>query len=614
MVEKVRRHTIEVRIGSKVISSGSPILVQSMLNTDTLDTKACIEQSERIADAGGEMVRITAQGVKEAENIRNIKAGLRADGYDIPLCADIHFMPQAAMTAALYADKVRINPGNFVGGGRAYDESEYARELERIKVKIGELIRICKAGGKALRIGTNHGSLSGRITARFGDTPEGMVEATMEYLRFCKAEDFNNVVISLKSSDCRVMIKAVRLLVCAMEKETMNYPLHLGVTEAGEGEDGRIRSAIGIGTLLNEGIGDTVRVSLTEAPEKEIPVALRLIELTRPAYGRSYSDLCEDGHPAFVVGDISACEVIDDGVTAGLGFDMRDESDPVYGERLVAGTYAPEAVFTEALGPELSKLPGGTKVVVPCDIIDTAHVYNRNAVPLYGSLRYTEDADAWTGAYVEIRDKKDINPALTAKLKADSDAVVVLAPPLDYHIFKEMICRIRREGLTNAVVLKADISSPELSGEEDVYMAVAAHIGGIFADRLASGLWVGAHKKISLRSGLSLSRNIFQSVGLKRYKTEFVSCPGCGRTLFDLQNAVARVKKRFGHLKKLKIAVMGCIVNGPGEMGDADYGYVGAGKGRISLYKKGKLVLKNIPEEDAVEKMEAIIREGGDWE
>ncbi len=453
-----RRETISVNVGNKIIGGNAPILVQSMLNTLTMDTDACIEQAIRIVNAGGELVRITAQGVKEAENLKNIKQGLLERGCNAPISADIHFVAEAASVAARYVDKVRINPGNFVDKRAVFDkvlysDEEYAVELERLREKFTEFLNVCAEHGTAVRIGTNHGSLSDRIMSRYGNTPDGMVEATMEFLRVCKEVNFNNVVISLKSSMCGVMVIAVRKLVKAMQNEGMNYPLHLGVTEAGEGEDGRIKSALGIGTLLNEGIGDTIRVSLTEEPEAEIPVARRLVEL------------CEDCDYNF------SC-ILQDG-------ELNAESD--------------------------------------IDNIDDAKLY------------------------------------LPAKLGAM---------------------------LFGGQVKELKLTLPKL-GEE-------------FAEQL--------------------SKNIMQAAGLKRFKTEFVSCPGCGRTLYNLQKAVADVKREFSvpSLSKLKIAVMGCVVNGPGEMGDADYGYVGAGNGKVNLYIGKQLVEKAVPEEQAIEKLKIVMRNNGE--
>lgn len=453
-----RRITKLVKVGTASIGGDAPVLVQSMLNTSTMSTEDCVVQAMRIFDAGGELVRITAQGVREAENLRIIRQELTERGYIAPISADIHFVPEAALVAAKYVEKVRINPGNFIDKRAVfnrleYTDEEYNAELERLELRFTEFLNICRCNGTAVRIGTNHGSLSDRIMSRYGDTPDGMVEATMEFLRVCAKQNFHDVVISLKSSICKVMVVAVRKLVEAMDREGMNYPLHLGVTEAGEGEDGRIKSALGIGTLLCEGVGDTIRVSLTEEPEAEIPVARRLVEL-------SLSD-CYD----------LECWINEGKLVARSNIDNVDDA----------------------------------KLFVPARL----------------------------GKYLFAGDVKEL-----------------------------------------------ELQLPNL-------------------DETFAG---------------SLSQNIMQAAGLHRYKTEFVSCPGCGRTLFDLQKAVADVKREFNkaELSHLKIAIMGCIVNGPGEMGDADYGYVGAGNGKVNLYIGKRLVEKAVPETDALEHLKIVMRKNGE--
>jgi len=384
----MRRKTTAVRIGNVVLSSEEPVLVQSMLNTSTREVDACVEQAIRIIEAGGRLVRITAPGVKEAEMLGEIHRRLRERGYTTPISADIHFVAEAASVAARYVEKVRINPGNFADKRATfkkltYTDEEYAAELEILRQKFTEFLEVCRQYGTAVRIGTNHGSLSDRIMSRYGDTPAGMVEATMEYLRVCQACDFKDVVISLKSSDCRTMVDAVRLLVEKMEAEGMCYPLHLGVTEAGEGEDGRIRSAVGIGTLLNEGIGDTIRVSLTEEPEAEIPVACELARIcSEPEYLKGWTPLKGECSKPCIVAGLTGVTVLDEQVMNRIGFTVNEVNDPVYGDRLHAGIKAPEWIYTGTLGPELTKLPPDTGVIVPLEILDMAHVYNRNASPL----------------------------------------------------------------------------------------------------------------------------------------------------------------------------------------------------------------------------------------
>lgn len=420
----MRRKTLSVKVGDCSLSYDRPVVVQSMLNTSTMDTEACVEQAIRIIEAGGQLVRITAQGVKEAENLKNIREELRRRGYSTPLSADIHFNPDAAVVAAKYVEKVRINPGNFIDKratfqNLTYTDEEYKAELERLRTKFIEFLDVCREYDTAVRIGTNHGSLSDRIMSRYGNTPAGMVEATMEYLRVCREVDFRNVVISLKSSDCRVMVRAVRLLVKAMQEEGMEYPLHLGVTEAGEGEDGRIRSAAGIGCLLNEGIGDTIRVSLTEAPEYEIPVARRLVSLCRPEFvytGKMSEN--KDVRP-FIVADISFMQVLNEEVMLQLGFVQQPEADPIVGARLKAGRKAPEMIFTEALGPELTKLPGEITVIVPGENLDMAHVYNRKACPLVSADFVKEESGKVDAEriFVEVEREEQIDAELLESVK-----------------------------------------------------------------------------------------------------------------------------------------------------------------------------------------------------
>jgi len=606
----MRRKTLSVKVGNCSLSYDRPVVVQSMLNTSTMDTEACVEQAIRIIEAGGELVRITAQGVKEAENLKYIREELRRRGYSTPLSADIHFNPDAAVVAAKYVEKVRINPGNFIDKratfqNLTYTDEEYKAELERLRTKFIEFLDVCREYDTAVRIGTNHGSLSDRIMSRYGNTPAGMVEATMEYLRVCREVDFRNVVISLKSSDCRVMVRAVRLLVKAMQEEGMEYPLHLGVTEAGEGEDGRIRSAAGIGCLLNEGIGDTIRVSLTEAPEYEIPVARRLVSLCRPEFvytGKMSEN--KDVRP-FIVADISFMQVLNEEVMLQLGFVQQPEADPIVGARLKAGRKAPEMIFTEALGPELTKLPGEITVIVPGENLDMAHVYNRKACPLVSADFVKEESGKVDAEriFVEVEREEQIDAELLESVKKNNGVLVLSPEAVDYHVYRRMMERI--QGLCPVIVRAKGVS-----GEEG-RLKIAAHTGGLFMDNLAAGFWVTLAGEVG--TALELSRNILQSVGVRRYKTEFVSCPGCGRTLYNLEEAVSRVKRAFAHLYQLKIAIMGCVVNGPGEMGDADYGYVGAGNGKVNLYKGRQRVKNAVPEEEAIEALKQLIWEHGDW-
>ena len=608
----MRRKTTAVKIGKVVLSSEQPVLIQSMLNTPTMDTEACVEQAIRIIRAGGQLVRITAPGVREAENLKHIHEELRARGYDTPLSADIHFTPEAALVAARYVEKVRINPGNFVDKRATfkkldYTAEEYAAELSALRKKFTEFLDVCRKHGTAVRIGTNHGSLSDRIMSRYGDTPAGMVEATMEYLRVCKSVGFEDVVISLKSSDCRIMVDAVRLLVREMRREGMAYPLHLGVTEAGEGEDGRIRSAVGIGTLLNEGIGDTIRVSLTEAPEAEIPVAAALLEVCgEPKFERSGDGLKGNCLHPVLVADLSGMEVVDESVTQALGFTPAAEDDPALGARLQANTHTPEWIYTESLSPELTKLPDTVGIIVPWELLDMAHVYNRKAVPLCQVEEYMQQPELPEGmpVYLEIRDTETLNATLAEKLRQDSRVVLVLALGTDYHAYREVFREMDTWGLNHQTLVRLELPGTD---RPRLQLQAAAQLGGLFLDRLPGGLWISTPDIPEADFALDLGRNILQSAGVRRYKAEFISCPGCGRTLFDLQGAVAKVKAAFGHLDHLKIAVMGCVVNGPGEMGDADYGYVGAGNGKVNLYKGRQIMRFAVPEEEAIDALRELI-------
>ena len=601
------------------MGSDYPVRIQSMLNTDTMDTEACVEQAIRIIEAGGELVRVTAPGVKEAQNLKNIREELRRRGYTTPLSADIHFNPAAAIEAACHVEKVRINPGNFADKRAtfkelSYTDEEYAGELRALREKFKAFLDVCPAHGTAVRVGTNHGSLSDRIMSRYGNTPEGMVEATMEYLRVCRDEAFDDVVISLKSSDCRVMVEAVRLLARRMEEEGMRYPLHLGVTEAGEGEDGRVRSAVGIGTLLNEGLGDTIRVSLTEEPEREIPVARELVECCEPCYRENPPVLEGRWSRPVIVADISSRDCVDEDVTAALDFHVAAEDDPVRGDLLEAGPSAPEMIYTEALGPELTKLPETVWVVVPYGNVDLAHVYNRRAVALVPSAEYLRLREPLTGDWhlVEVRGMDEWTPALVERLRRDGNAALVLNPvrPV-YMAYRQLSEAVAAAALPVRVILRAEAGG--LRGES-LSLRFASQLGGLFVDRLGYGIWLSVDDREDVAVGLRLSRDILQAAGVRRYKTEFVSCPGCGRTLYDLQSSVARVKEAFGHLRRLKIAVMGCVVNGPGEMGDADYGYVGAGNGKVNLFRGRRMVRVGVPEGEAIEALRRLIAECGDWE
>lgn len=502
----MRRHTHTVHIGDLPLGSGYPVRLQSMTNTDTMDTKATVAQSIRIIEAGGEYVRITAPGIREAEHLAVIKKELHKNGYRNPLIADIHFNPAAAETAARIVEKVRINPGNYIDKKTAvrktYTDSEYAAELERIRERLLPLIKICKYYGTAIRIGSNHGSLSDRIVNRYGDSPQGMVESAMEFLRVFESEQFRQVVLSMKASNVRVVVESTQLLVKRMEQEGMCYPLHLGVTEAGEGEDGRIKSAVGIGALLSEGIGDTVRVSLTEIPEAEIPASKKIIQYTHPQHVQNFRQ-----------------------------------------KTVKADIQVPVVWVKENFEP-------------PQDI-----------------------------CLVDMNAPRQPN-------ETDNNTVAV---PASHLVFKKTYTD---------------------NCAEDVAIHAACDFGPLFLKESGIGLWIqtphpDSDDKKNTGTGIALA--ILQACRLRMSKPEYISCPSCGRTLFDLQGTAAKIRERTAHLKGLKIGIMGCIVNGPGEMADADYGYVGTGRGKITLYKQREVIKRSVPEDQAVDELIGLIKANGDW-
>ncbi|MDE6805483.1 MAG: (E)-4-hydroxy-3-methylbut-2-enyl-diphosphate synthase [Muribaculaceae bacterium] len=534
-----RRLTTPVNVGGVIIGGDSPVRVQSMTNTNTLDTEASAAQVRRIADAGGEIVRLTTQGVAEAENMARISAMVREGGCDVPLVADVHFNPKAAYAAAKACQKVRINPGNFVDAARTFrkltfTDEEYAEEIARIRKALVPFLDICRQHATAVRLGVNHGSLSDRIMSRYGDTPAGMVESVMEFLRICGEENFHDIVISIKASNVVVMVETVRLLVEEMRKENMAYPIHLGVTEAGDGEDGRVKSAVGIGTLLSEGIGDTIRVSLSEAPENEIPVAMAL---------RDY---------------ISA-----------------------------RGAHAP-IVEPEATFPAPAR-----------SAAERRHGFGQTAWPLV--IGY--DIELPEGAVEKIDSSEPVRQVDGKVIELTSSH----ANPVGE--IQSWLERYRIAGGVAPVVvtLKYDDSDPDL-----VRLKAAADFGAILLNGYGNALRLVA-PVLTREESDALLLGILQAARLRFSKTDYIACPSCGRTLFDLPATLAEVREATKHLKGLKIGVMGCIVNGPGEMADADYGYVGAGVGRVSLYKGKNLIIKNIPTAEALPALIDLLKSNGDW-
>ena len=561
-----RRPAHSVNVGGIPLGSDYPIRLQSMTSTSTMDTEASVEQCKRIAEAGASYVRLTAQGVREAENIGRIGEELRRQGVNIPLVADIHFNPKAATAAATVVQKVRINPGNFVDPGRTfkqltYTDEEYQSEIKKIETALVPFLELCREHKTAIRIGVNHGSLSDRIMSRYGDTPAGMVESAMEFLRVCVAQNFKNVVISIKASNTVIMVETVRRLVKAMEAENMDFPLHLGVTEAGDGEDGRIKSAVGIGALLCEGIGDTIRVSLSEDPELEIPVAETLVNYISK----------RNGHTS------------------------------------INGEYAPAYSYEAPNRRKSIKVANIGAENAPVVIVDGTN--DNVAKDLTPDYFYNDGV--LQNATFDLIELDAASSVADAKNNVSENSVIVLysnhANPTGE--MQAWLHEAMRQGLNNPVILRADYGDAKA---DDVALMAAADFGAMLLNGFADGIWLRA-SRLNVAEIARISFGILQASRLRITRTEYISCPSCGRTLFDLQTTLKAVKEATAHLKGLKIGVMGCIVNGPGEMADADYGYVGAAAGKVSLYKNKDCVEKNIPAEEAIPRLIALIKESGDW-
>jgi (E)-4-hydroxy-3-methylbut-2-enyl-diphosphate synthase len=639
-----RLKTREVKIGNLLLGNGHPIRVQTMTTTDTMDTLATVEQSIRCIEAGAELVRITAPSKKEAENLQHIKDELRKRGYNTPLVADIHFTPNAAEIAARIVEKVRVNPGNYVDKKKfeqiEYTDAEYAEEIERIRERFTPLIKICKEHGTAMRIGTNHGSLSDRIMSRYGDTAMGMVESAMEFLRIARSEDYHNIVLSMKSSNPQVMVQAYRLLINHMMDEFGEcYPLHLGVTEAGDGEDGRIKSAIGIGTLLEDGIGDTIRVSLTEDPELEIPVCRDIVKryenfqpetnlkpqtsnLKLPyspfEYNRRSTFAVSnigDKHVPVVVADFSKYEKIipDDLQSIGYSYDAATDKWNI-------ADAAADYIFCNK--PLNFELPGTLKVLLmkqPWLKVNDKQKY----LPLLDTDQYLNSPS--TGAsmnFVMVDCYNDGAPALDTDklfeaLKEDSTAVLCLSSTNKNAMqsIRRMFIELIKHDVKNPAIILCD-SSDETNDQSLIHYAIES--GALLIDGLGDGVCFGHHygnTTIAPEAKLlnSIAFGILQATRTRISKTEYISCPSCGRTLFDLQETTARIRAVTNHLKGVKIAIMGCIVNGPGEMADADFGYVGSGPGKITLYRGKEIVKRNVNSEVAVDELINLLKENDAW-
>ena len=592
----MRRKTLSVKIGKVFIGSDHSIKTQSMTTASTMDTDKSVDEAIRIIQAGGKLVRFTAPNINEAKNLLNIKNALVAKGYDDPLVADIHFTPNAALEASKIVEKVRINPGNYVDKKKfevkEYDDKSYQDELLKIEEKFIPLINSCKENKVAMRIGTNHGSLSDRVMNRFGDTPLGMVESAMEFLRICKQNDYDQIVLSMKSSNPIVMIHAYRLLVKSMENENMHYPLHLGVTEAGDGLDGRIKSALGIGTLLTEGIGDTIRVSLTEDPEFEIPAAEKILEKIdsisekirlKNSDKRAFSFFKRETESIKNIGEKNPPIVI------------SNSSNDFEGN-------FPDYLFID----DLDNLDDSKKYIIEGK--DWNENLSKNIFPYFNSLKDFRKSEAVSNTlnFIEIELSKITN---TIMQTFSNNVVIVLnVDNANRHDLLSAFNFLEEKRIKIPVILKGSYQSSDF---EKVAIDASIDIGSILLEGMGNGIWIQTKDFDSKINELSFL--ILQNTRTRIFKTDYISCPSCGRTKFDLQETTALVKEHTNHLKGLKISVMGCIVNGPGEMADADYGYVGSGDGVISLYKGKELVKRNISSEQAVDELIQLIKENDDW-
>nr|WP_288812977.1 (E)-4-hydroxy-3-methylbut-2-enyl-diphosphate synthase [uncultured Sphingobacterium sp.] len=645
-VDYSRWKTREIQIGDVPMGGNNPIRIQSMTTVDTMDTLGSVEQTIRMVEAGCEYVRITAPNIKEAQNLANIKSELRKRGYHVPLVADIHFTPNAAEVAARIVEKVRVNPGNYADKKKfdqlSYTAEQYKLELERIYTKFAPLVKICKEYGTAMRIGTNHGSLSDRIMSHYGDTPEGMVESAMEFIRMCEDLNFHNLCISMKSSNPQVMVRAYRLLVEKMVSENMNYPLHLGVTEAGDGEDGRVKSAVGIGTLLEDGLGDTVRVSLTEEPEREAPVAIALVN----RYSKRKAALAT--HPKQEIVQLAA-----DQPTAPY------QSQEV--NTFIGGSLVPRIVV-DITNENLKDAQVLTKVGYRYDVLlDKYHmgeqsvdfVYLGDHLPSFNmpaNLKQVYNFATWS----KLKDKTNIHPLYTLEEFVQTDnkdhvlnmvkirntdltSLLFESLPLDKTVVfiletdhlhgmadqRQFFRNLQEIGIDNPVIIKRSYPKDDFSGpigefmnpEEPIskiQLYTSTDMGALLIDGLGSGIWIDS-PATPLENIASLSFGILQATRSRISKTEYISCPSCGRTLFDLQETTQMIRSRTNHLKGLKIGIMGCIVNGPGEMADADYGYVGAGPDKVTLYRGQEVVKKNVSSAQALDELIKIIKDDGLW-
>ena len=625
LTEYSRFKTREVKVGSLAIGGNNPIRLQSMTTTDTMDTEGTVEQSIRMIKAGSELVRITAPSKREAENLINIKKEIRNRGYNTPLIADIHFTPNAALIAAKVVEKVRINPGNYVDKKNfkhiEYNDESYAQELDRIKDRFTPLVQVCKENDTAMRIGTNHGSLSDRILSRYGDTPVGMVESALEFIRICEELDYYNLIISMKASNTQVMVQAYRLAVAMMKKEGMNYPLHLGVTEAGDGEDGRIKSAVGIGALLEDGIGDTIRISLTEEPEFELPVAKQLIDRYKKRgkhakilpiidpifqpynYSKRKSLIINNlgqKHVPRVFVDISKEDLILYEDLQEVGYKYSNELD-----KWIISEQAVDYIYIGDKKLDLS-LPGSLIAIQNLKSWEKS----KQTLPLFTLKEYLDyKGDRGIINFVKLS-TSELLSANILTLKSDDSVVIIIHTDNNHGVadIRRIFLELVKTDWKVPVIIKKEYFSITKS-EFQLYSST--DVGSLLLDGFGDGVWLCSDFSNDINTKLSFG--ILQATRTRISKTEYISCPSCGRTLFDLQKVTSEIRSRTNHLKGVKIGIMGCIVNGPGEMADADYGYVGTGVGQISLYKGYEVVERNIPADTAVEALIDLIKANGDW-
>lgn len=641
-----RFRTREVFVGNIPMGADNPIRIQSMTTIDTMDTIGSVEQTIKMVDAGCEYVRITAPSMKEAENLQNIKKELRARGYEVPLVADIHFTPNAAEVAARIVEKVRVNPGNYADKKKFdqidFTDAAYQAELERIYKKFAPLVGICKEYGTAMRIGTNHGSLSDRIMSRYGDTPDGMVESAMEFIRICEDLNYYNLVISMKSSNPQVMVQAYRLLVEKMVAENMNYPLHLGVTEAGDGEDGRVKSAVGIGTLLEDGLGDTVRVSLTEEPEKEAPVARALVNRyskreaqiaqespreilhfqeesrTKPYEAAEVNTFVGGSLVPRVIIDLSQQNLKDPFILTQVGYRYDALLDKFHmGDQSVDFVFLGDALPSFAMPGNLKQLYNYQTWL---NIQERANIH-----PIYTLSEFNHGTHKDPVLNMVYISNRDLATDSFADMALDETVVFILETDYTHGMAdqRQFFANMQELGLSNPVILKRSYSAEDFSGpvgdimnpEEPIskiQLYAATDFGALLIDGLGSGIWIDS-PATPVDKLASLSFGILQATRSRISKTEYISCPSCGRTLFDLQDTTQMIRQRTNHLKGLKIAIMGCIVNGPGEMADADYGYVGAGPDKITLYRGKEVIKRNVSSANALDELINIIKGDGLW-